>query len=177
MGATWPDGEWGGIVFAVICWARAPRDGVPDRALCLPTSSHFLIVNKFLSPSLPTTHHHRPLPPSSHFPTSPLLAVVQSSTVNPPTRRRRPSAHARTVTRRPPLSMLGGGLGRLLISAARRAVAAACAALEAFDVKKRLRSLVAVGAENLDLRVAFRNSEKSVPFSEEILKNQCPGTS
>jgi hypothetical protein len=60
--------ESGGIVLAVIipplaviCWAHARRGGVrlvlvrlvlPHRALYLPTFSHFLIVNKLLSPSL-----------------------------------------------------------------------------------------------------------------------------
>jgi hypothetical protein len=148
---------------------------LPDRVLCLPTFSHFLIVNKTslslsLSPLSPT-HHHHPLPPSSHFPTSPLLPVVQSSTVNPPT----PLTLTRTLTRRPTLSLLGGGHGRLPISTARRVVAAACAALEAFAVKERLRLLVAAGAENLDLPVALRNSEKLAPFriSSEKGANLC----
>ena len=41
--------ESGGLVLAVICWARAPRGGVTGqgtRALCLPAFSHLLTVNK-----------------------------------------------------------------------------------------------------------------------------------
>jgi hypothetical protein len=33
-------------VLAVICWALRPEAVLPDRALYLPTFSHFLVVNK-----------------------------------------------------------------------------------------------------------------------------------
>ncbi len=45
--------ESGGIVLAAICWATsAQRRCHPEEALCLPTFSRLLIVNKLLSLSL-----------------------------------------------------------------------------------------------------------------------------
>jgi hypothetical protein len=45
--------ESGGIALTVICWSPCAQAVLPDRALCLPTFSHFLIVNKtYLSLSL-----------------------------------------------------------------------------------------------------------------------------
>ncbi len=57
MRATWPNGGWGCIVLAVICWAPSAQGALlPDRALYLPTFSHFLIVNKTSLPPPPPTH-------------------------------------------------------------------------------------------------------------------------
>jgi hypothetical protein len=66
--------ESGGIVLAGICWSpRAHRrcSLIPDRALCLPTFSHFLIANKTslslsLSLSLPRAHASLSLSLSFH---------------------------------------------------------------------------------------------------------------
>ena len=47
--ATWPNGECGRVL-AVMCWSLEPlctgAVSPADRALCLPTFSHLLIVNK-----------------------------------------------------------------------------------------------------------------------------------
>jgi hypothetical protein len=50
--------ESGGVVLADICWMEPVRQEavLPDRALCLPTFSHFLIVNKTPPPPPPVTH-------------------------------------------------------------------------------------------------------------------------
>ena len=53
--ATWPNGEWGYITRCHWLGPERQEAVSPDRALCLPTLSHFLIVNKTslcLSPSL-----------------------------------------------------------------------------------------------------------------------------
>ena len=56
MRATWPNGGWGCIVLAVICWAPSAQGALlPDRALYLPTFSHFLIVNKTSLPPPPSS--------------------------------------------------------------------------------------------------------------------------
>jgi hypothetical protein len=50
--ATWPNGEWGYSTRRHMLEPLRPEAVLPDRALCLPTFSHFLIVNK-TSLSLP----------------------------------------------------------------------------------------------------------------------------
>jgi hypothetical protein len=47
--ATWPNGEWGYSTRRHMLEPVRPEAVLPDRALCLPTFSHFLIVNKLLS--------------------------------------------------------------------------------------------------------------------------------
>jgi len=44
--ATWPNGEWGYINRRHMLEPVRPEAVLPDRASCLPTFSHFLIVNK-----------------------------------------------------------------------------------------------------------------------------------
>jgi hypothetical protein len=52
--ATWPNGEWGYSTRRLVQEPVRPEAVFPDRALYLPTFSHFLIVNKTsLSLSLP----------------------------------------------------------------------------------------------------------------------------
>jgi hypothetical protein len=51
--------ESGGIVLAVVCWS--PCAVLPDRALCSPTFSHFLIVNKTSPPPPPPPPPPRPV--------------------------------------------------------------------------------------------------------------------
>jgi hypothetical protein len=51
--ATWPDGEWGYSTRCHMLGPECPEAVLPDRALYLPTFSHFLVVNK-TSLSYPT---------------------------------------------------------------------------------------------------------------------------
>jgi hypothetical protein len=44
--ATWPTGAWGYNTRRHMLEPVRPEAVLPDRALCLPTLSHFLIVNK-----------------------------------------------------------------------------------------------------------------------------------
>ena len=44
--ATWPNGEWGYSACRHMLEPVRPEAVLPGRALCLPTFSHFLIVNK-----------------------------------------------------------------------------------------------------------------------------------
>ena len=46
--ATWPNGEWRYSTRRHMLEPERPEAVLPDRALCLPTFSHFLIVNKQL---------------------------------------------------------------------------------------------------------------------------------
>ena len=43
---TWPNGEWGYSTRGHMLEPVRPEAVLPDRALCLPTFSHLLIVNK-----------------------------------------------------------------------------------------------------------------------------------
>jgi hypothetical protein len=66
VAATRPNREWGYSTRRHVLEAERPEAVLPDRALCLPTFSHFLIVNK-LSPSrgdLPPLSLPPSLPPS-----------------------------------------------------------------------------------------------------------------
>ena len=44
--ATWPNGEWGYSTRRHVLEPVRPEAVLPDRALCLPTFSHLLIVDK-----------------------------------------------------------------------------------------------------------------------------------
>jgi hypothetical protein len=44
--ATWPNGEWGCSTRRHMLEPVHPGAVLPDRVLCVPTFSHFLIVNK-----------------------------------------------------------------------------------------------------------------------------------
>ncbi len=44
--ATWPNGEWGYNTRRHMLEPVRPEAVLPDMALCLPSFSHFLIVNK-----------------------------------------------------------------------------------------------------------------------------------
>jgi hypothetical protein len=50
--ATRPNGEWRYSTCRHMLEPERPEAVLPDRALCLPTLSHFLIVNKLFSLSL-----------------------------------------------------------------------------------------------------------------------------
>ncbi len=72
---TWPDREWGYSTRRHTLEPVRPEAVLPDRALCLPTFSHFLIVNKTsLSLSLSLLPSPRLLPPPPPPPPPPPLS-------------------------------------------------------------------------------------------------------
>jgi hypothetical protein len=72
--ATWPNGEWGYSTRRHMLEPVRPEAVLPDRALCLPTFSRFLIVNKTsLSLSSPSTVSH----PCQVKPGSRILSEVE----------------------------------------------------------------------------------------------------
>jgi hypothetical protein len=90
-GGTWPNGEWGYSTRRHMQELVSAEEVLPDRALCLPTFSHFLIVNKTsvslslsLSLSLTHTHTHIPSVPvfSKAFSFTPLLGEFLSLSQN-----------------------------------------------------------------------------------------------
>jgi len=88
--ATWPNGVWGYSTRRHMLEPVRPEAVLPHRALCLPTFSHFLIVNKTSLPlSLggrsPVSH------PTSDVPLTPRRTGMDQKGMFRPARRTRRS--------------------------------------------------------------------------------------